>query len=272
MMPEWFFVSVVLVFGLVIGSFLDVFAYRFHTGRSLNDRSHCSSCGTVLRWYELFPIISYVTLRGRCRTCQSFIPYRLVLVEILTAGLFLLAYQQGTDIFSFLLLTVFLSVLVVIFIYDLHHLIIPDELSLALVALAGLIGLWKSWLSGEWMSLVFLALGGLVGFIFFASLWYFSEGRWLGLGDAKLTVGLGAMVGLEGLFSLIVWSFWIGAALSLLVILWQHLHIRREKGTWPSVTMKSEVPFAPFLIVSFLLVYFLDADILGLLDALYGNY
>ena len=78
------------VFGVIIGSFLNVYIYRFHTGKSLSGHSHCLSCGTPLKPYELIPLLSYVFLRGRCRTCGCKIPARYFLVE-LTAGLLVIS-------------------------------------------------------------------------------------------------------------------------------------------------------------------------------------
>src|SRR5690606_22028608 len=120
MLPHLFYPLVIIAFGLVIGSFLNVVIYRFHTGRSLNDRSHCLSCGKTLRWFELFPIFSYLALRGRCRSCRSFIPYRYALVEALTACLFLLAYLKTLDLFLLPGLLIFLSLLIIVAVYDVY--------------------------------------------------------------------------------------------------------------------------------------------------------
>lgn len=173
-MPEWFFLLVVLAFGLVIGSFLNVVIYRFHTGRSLNDRSHCLSCGRTLNWYELFPVFSYLFLRGRCRSCRSFIPYRYALVEALTAGLFLLAYLKTLDLFLLLGLLVFLSLLVIVAVYDMYHQIIPDELSASLAVVAIAMAGYQAWALGDWSILWLSVVAGIVAFIFFASLLRYS--------------------------------------------------------------------------------------------------
>lgn len=270
-MLEWFFLSVVLAFGLVIGSFLNVVIYRFHTGRSLNDRSHCLSCGQTLNWFELFPVLSYLFLRGRCRSCRSFIPYRYALVEALTAGLFLLAYLKITDLILLPGLLIFLSLLVIVCVYDIYHQIIPDELSISLAAVAVTMIGYQAWIGNDWSIFWSSVLAGAAAFTFFASLWWFSDGRWLGFGDAKLAVSLGLLVGLVGTFSMIVFSFWIGAFLSLILItLQKFVQSRRLGQTFGRVNMKSEVPFAPFLILAFILVYFFNADALSLIEWVYG--
>lgn len=272
-MSEWFFVFVVALFGLIIGSFLNVVIYRFHTNRSLNDRSHCLSCGTTLKWYELFPLFSYVALRGRCRTCESYIPYRYALVELLTAIAFILAFLSTSDIVIFLILAVFMSMLVVVLVYDFYHMIIPDELSISLTGVALVLVGYESWLVSDVTWFGYALLSAFVAFLFFFSLWWFSKGRWLGLGDAKLAVGLALLVGIGGVFSLIVWSFWIGALISLLIMLFQRINLHKYFGfgTVHRVKMKSEVPFAPFLILAFVIVHFFNANVLTLIETIFTS-
>lgn len=271
MLPEYAWLIVVAVFGLIIGSFLNVVIYRLHTGRSLNDRSHCLSCGRQLDWYELFPVISYVALRGRCRSCRSFIPYRYALVEIMTAMAFVVAYLQAVDVIPFLLSVSLLSVLIVGLVYDLYHMIIPDEVSYGAVCLAAAIVLWDFLTTGDLSGIPSALMGAIVAFLVYASLWYFSKGRAFGFGDAKLAVSLGMLAGTSGVFSLVVLSFWIGAAVGVFLILWQRavLNIGGIGTISGRVTMKSEVPFAPFLIAAFVLVHFFHFDVLVFIEAVY---
>ncbi len=270
-LPEYFYIVVVAVFGLIIGSFLNVVIYRLHTGRSLNDRSHCLSCGRQLEWYELFPIVSYLVLRGRCRSCHSFIPYRYALVELLTAGAFVAAYVSSSDWISFALFAALLSVLITGLVYDLYHMIIPDEISYGAAALAVVIVSWQTLSGGGVSTVIEAALGAVAAFLVYASLWYFSRGRAFGFGDAKLAVSLGALVGIGGVFSLVVLSFWIGAVVGVSLILQQRfaLNITSRNRGYKRVTMKSEVPFAPFLIFSFVIVYFFNGDVLMLIQTFY---
>ena len=128
------FVAVIaFVFGVIIGSFLNVYIYRLHTGKSLMGSSHCLSCGTDLKPYELVPLFSYLALLGKCRTCRSYIPNRYFLVEILTGALFVGVVLTVADVVTMLHTLFFVSVLVVIAVYDIYHMIIPDELVAALV-------------------------------------------------------------------------------------------------------------------------------------------
>lgn len=265
--PLW----AVVAFGLIIGSFLNVVIYRLHTGRSLNDRSHCLSCGRQLEWYELVPLLSYLVLRGRCRSCQSLIPYRYALVESLTAAAFVLAYFKADGVIEFLFLATLLAIFIVGFVYDLYHMIIPDEVSWGGAVIAAAFVSYLAFIQSDLSILITAALGAGAAFLAYSSLWYFSGGRAFGFGDAKLAVSLGMLVGLSGVFSLVVLSFWVGAVTSLLLMLGQKivLNITSIRRSSQRVNMKSEVPFAPFLLAAFILVYFFNANVLTYIQALY---
>ena len=107
--PLWYQYTFVIAFGLIIGSFLNVYIYRFHTGKSLNGHSHCLSCGTGLKASDLVPLVSYLLLRGRCRTCGCYIPVRYFIVEFCTAVLFILSYLLATDIYELIFLFVVMA-------------------------------------------------------------------------------------------------------------------------------------------------------------------
>ncbi|MEY3784196.1 MAG: hypothetical protein RLZZ230_518 [Candidatus Parcubacteria bacterium] len=254
-------------FGVIIGSFLNVYIYRFHTGKSLSGHSHCLSCGTGLRWYDLFPLVSYLALRARCRTCGCHIPARYFLVELATGILFAATPWLTTDFLEVLLYWWMFSVLVAIFVYDLYHFIIPDKLTAILTGLAvvqiGYEYLFYTHSVEQVIAHVTTALGGSA---FFLVLWLYSRGRWLGFGDVKLAFPLGLLVGPAYVFSFVVLSFWIGAGVSLLILGYvrisrgkAHLHLPAN-----SLTMKSAVPFAPFLIASCLVILFTYFNVLEL--------
>lgn len=266
-LPAFYVPLVALLWGVVIGSFLNVFIYRFHTGKSIAGSSHCLSCQTPLRWYELFPLVSYMGLRGRCRTCGARIPSRYFWVELVTALSFLLVVMTIADMWLWPLLAVLMAILVVVAVYDLYHFVIPDAFVYALGGIALLFGVYEFYLTGVWLNLLERSGAALIGFGFFAGLWTYSKGRWIGFGDAKLAIPLAFMVGLGGVFSLLVLSFWIGTFVSLGVILFQYLKKRGQLHLQlggRGLTIKSEVPFAPFLILGFLCVFFLQIDVLSL--------
>ncbi len=270
LLPLWYQYSVIIIFGLIIGSFLNVIIYRYHTGKSLNGHSHCMSCGHQLRWYELFPLVSYMGLRGRCRECRCRIPSRYFWVELLTAGLFALMLQTFSIGGLFFFSLVLIAVLIVITVYDIYHLIIPNELVGVLSVLA--LGYYVLLYGFNWNTNIVLShiAGALGAFIFYGSLWLVSKGRWIGFGDAKLAIPLGFMLGASASFSFVVLSFWVGAVLSVLLMCipvgWHKVQNccakNRVANYTKSFTMKSEVPFAPFIIIAFLLVFLYQIDVL----------
>jgi len=274
LLPLWYQCTLVFVFGLIIGSFLNVVIYRYHTGRSLSGHSHCLSCGEKLRWYELFPLISYVCLFGRCRTCGCKIPMRYFLVELSTALLFVLMWTQFTPSLLLLFSLALVVVLMVITVYDMYHMVIPNQLVLITSVLAVLYfgvqyyGVWSL------TALTLHVLGGLCGFLFYGGLWLVSKGRWIGLGDAKLALPLGFMLGMPAVFTFIVFSFWIGAVISLSVLAFPYV-TRALRRTYTKqvvvnspryFTIKSEVPFAPFIVAAFLVVYIFNVDVISLMS------
>jgi leader peptidase (prepilin peptidase)/N-methyltransferase len=262
---ELFLQVMVLVFGAIIGSFLNVVIYRMHTGKSLNGRSHCMTCGTNLSWKELFPVVSYLALRAKCRHCTAYIPWRYLFVEVLTGVSFLFLYTlYAHDLVLFALHAVLAAVLIVIAVYDLRHTIIPDELTIIAGVVAVIFRGYMYSLTHDVYALVYAGIGAFCAALFFWGLWYVSKGRWIGLGDAKLALPLGLIVGSGGVFGMVVLSFWIGAGISLMLLGVQRL-LKRGKKALPflpnPLTIKSEVPFAPFLILGFLCVHIFNADI-----------
>jgi len=229
-------------------------------GRS---RSRCFSCGTTLQWHDLIPLLSFALQKGRCRYCGSRISVQYPIVEFVTGMVFVLVAFNGMNYesgimnyggvyFSYLLLTTYylllFSILIAISVYDFRHKIIPNQLVYPFIILAFLFGnlefgIWN--LFGNWdlgfgasapPSLLALHIfAGVVAFSFFASLWYFSAGRWMGFGDAKLALGIGFLLGPWLTLLAVVLSFWIGTLVAVPLVLW------RGGG------LKMQIPFGPFL-------------------------
>jgi leader peptidase (prepilin peptidase) / N-methyltransferase len=262
-LPTLFFVFVV---GAIIGSFLNVFLLRFHTGRSLNGSSHCMSCLAKLHWYELLPLISYISLRGRCRKCGSRFSARYAVVECVSGIMAVLAVLGTHAIEYFAVMFILAMLCVVIIFYDIDHYIIPDEFVYGIWILFALYGgmLWQEY-GFDLQMFAGMVLAGLLAGIFFFILWWYSAGTWLGFGDVKLIIPLGMFVGMSHIFSFIVLSFWIGAGISLLLLGYQYFKKRGQQHLrffHSGFTMKSEVPFAPFLVISFVMTFWLKIDIL----------
>jgi len=243
-----------------------------HTNASLSGRSRCFSCGHTLRWYELMPVISYSCLLGRCGVCRARISASNLLVEIALGVVFVVLYLSADSLVAFGLLATLATLLTGIFLYDLAHMIIPNEF-VVLVAGAA-VALFV--VAGDFtlMNIAWHGLSAALAFSGYASLWYFSSGRWIGFGDAKLAAPLGFLLAPMEVFSMVVLSFWVGAAMALSLLLVQAVYLAWQQRAYTPLrvvnyrryfTMKSEIPFAPFLIVAFFLVYIFDVNVLTLL-------
>lgn len=254
------------VLGLIIGSFLNVVIIRLNTERSLGGRSGCMSCGHTLSWHELIPVFSFLFLAGRCLKCKAKISFQYPLVELITGLVFALLFLKFQDAF-FLNTLIFsftyayyaavFSLIVVIAVYDLRHKIIPDVLSFIL-AILGFVGLFLLNSNGMLSFSMHLPTlwGFLSGFIIaapFAFFWLISKGAWMGLGDAKLAIGLGWVLGLSRAVSGVVVAFWIGAVVGIFLVVFSKDH-----------GMKSEIPFAPYLALGALLAFLFELHLFGI--------
>jgi len=272
----WF---TIFVFGTIIGSFLNVVILRYNTGESVvGGKSACFSCAKSLSWYEMFPILSFIALRAKCGNCKSKISWQYPLVEFFTGILFLATYlklngfyhqiYQGLPLVMFYYISLIsffyyfavFSILIVITVYDLRHKIIPDLLvfSFAFISLIWLvanIGFADLFQSPHFLDLF---AGPILALPFFL-MWLLSKGRWIGLGDAKLALGMGWFLGLIPGVSAVILGFWIGAVISLSLLFVQRLNLIGK-----NLTIKSEIPFAPFLILGLLAVFFFGFDVMNL--------
>ncbi len=268
-MLEFLLTSAAFCLGAIIGSFMNVVILRTHTARTLGGHSHCMSCGARLTAIDLVPILSYIALTGRCRHCSARVSPRYILIELAMGSIFAYVFTLGLDTVTMVLSLVFLSLLVIVFVYDIEHLIIPDEYVIALTAVASLMLVWDG--STFVLPTIYDIAAPALTFGFLGGLWRVSNGAWIGLGDAKLSVPLALMVGLSASFSLIVFAFWIGAVVSVSLLGIERALSRgkrRLRFFGVPLTMKAEVPFAPFLIGSFLLISYAHADVFMLTDAI----
>ncbi len=241
------------ILGTFIGSFLNVVVLRYNTGLSfLKGRSKCFSCRKTLEWFELVPLFSFIFLKGKCLDCKSKISRKYFLVEFLTGILFSLIFWK-IGLFALLpLYLIIASILIAISFYDLMHKIIPDGMVIFFNATALLIlfldhGFFETFKMPGLLDF----LSGFILFAFFALLWLVSLGKWMGFGDAKLALGVGWLLGLSGGIFAIIMAFWIGALWSLFILSLQKLKIFNSK-----LTIKSEIPFAPFIIIGLFLQLF----------------
>lgn len=267
----WALGILIFILGTIIGSFLNVVIYRMGSGAGYSGRSRCLACGKPLRAWMLVPLLSFFLQRGRCAHCGARISWQYPLVEFFAGLLFLMVwlphrfdplYANLTETVFFLLDLVIWSTLLLVTAYDLKHKIILDRLSLLFALLAG-IELFLKWrfgmlvpqflpLTGMTIPVWVDALAGPILALPFALLWFLSGGRAMGLGDAKLAWGLGWFLGFSGGISAAVFGFWTAFFPSLFL-----LFIRPKR-----FTMKSEIPFAPFLVLGALIVFIWGIDLL----------
>lgn len=257
------FIIWVLVFilGSIIGSFLNVVILRYNTGNTVGGRSFCFSCGKTLRALELIPILSFVFQGGKCKSCRTPISLQYPLVEIITGLMFLLVSLKSTTIVEMVLFWFAFSLLIVVAVYDIRHKIVPDLVVLIFGA-SSLLWLFVTHSINYFATLpgIIDLLSGPIFFLPFFLLWFLSQGRWMGLGDGKLVVGFGWLLGVAEGASAIVLGFWIAALLALLMIVLRRTLPLKLSG----FSMKSEVPFAPFLVLGLFLSYYFSLDILSL--------
>ncbi len=292
------FAVIYFILGAIIGSFLNVLILRYNTNKSNGGRSACMSCGRQLAAIDLVPILSWIMLRGRCRSCTSRISWQYPLVELTLAVLFVLVSLKGLVALetaaALLLSMLFLFVVV----YDLKHLIIPVW-PMRLITVLAFASLFVDLRTLTWVTpSLWDALMGPALFSFFALLFVATRGRGVGFGDAKLSLAIGWLLGFpEALYAFML-AFWIGAVVGLALLLYskraerrkqQYLieaettsiavtssdvgkgvtiaHLRRVYLAHTATPLwhgKSEVPFAPFLALGTGLVYFFHSHILSI--------
>lgn len=238
----------VCLFGLAIGSFLNVVIYRLPRNTMLKkSRSACPDCGIQLKWYHNIPLISYLFLLGKCAFCKKAISLRYPIVELSNAIFYLYFYLTFGLTYNFIIFSILSSMLLVIIFIDYDHQIIPDSITLPGMVL----GLGVSFLPeglGIVNSLIGLLAGG--GSLYLIALlgdWLFKKES-MGGGDIKMAGMLGAFVGWQKVLLIFLSSAVIGLVVSV-VILFISEKFRQERV----------IPFGPFLaIAAFLAIIYGD--------------
>lgn len=235
--------------GAIVGSFINVVALRFPVQGVVAGRSACLSCGTKLQWFELVPVLSFILLWGRCRTCRVPLSFQYPFVELALGAIFLLLYFRVPDPVLVALFAIGFSLLLLIAVYDFRHLIIPGAFLYPLIATGLVLTLYRNpapsieWLAGPLLTVPFLLLFAL------------SRGRLMGFADSTLALGVGWLLGLSGSAVAFLVSFWIGAVVGVVLL---------ARGR----RLQSEIPFAPFLVAGALLTVLGDISLFELLSAL----
>lgn len=273
--------TLLFIFGLIIGSFLNVIIFRYDPEKSvfaispLLGRSHCRSCKKTLSWFELIPLASFFMQRGRCRNCRERLSFQYPLVEFLTGLIFLtplyffdIHASDYSMITGILWIIAFMAFLVLSAI-DYHWMIIPDELNLSIVVLGFIrmaiensyfaFGDFSGSFVGNFSALFGLRsdvwlnhlAGGFIGLAFIGAIILLTRGRGMGMGDLKLAASLGILFGWPDIAFLIAFAFILGSVYGVYAL------STGEKA------IKDSVPFGPFLILGALTLIFFGKDILS---------
>ncbi len=239
------FYIILFVLGSIIGSFLNCLAWRLKNNKKfILERSLCPACGRQLAWYENIPILSFLFLAGRCKTCQVKIPLYYFLTEFFTGALFVFVGWFNYNSFYFslynLIFELFIaSVLVFIFLYDALY---KEILSGVIWATTSIVFIRLLFLDKpDYLSIFY---GILFGFGFFALQYIFSKGRWIGGGDVRFGVLIGALLGISKTVIALLIAYWLGALVGISLIIMK----KRKMG--------SEIPFGTFLVVGTLVAMY----------------
>ena len=238
------------IYGCLVGSFLNVVILRLPTtGASIVfPASHCPACQTPLRWYENIPLLSFLFLRGRCRSCQQAISWQYPLVELGMGLLSLALFVRWGLSPAYFIYFIYCASLLVIIVIDLYHQIIPDVISLPGI----LCGLAASFfLPGmNWQaSLLGILFGGGIFYAIALGYYLLTKRQGMGGGDIKLLAMIGAFQGWQALPFVIFASSFLGTIVGLLVM------IREKKGG------KTRIPYGPFLSLASMIYLFFSQPI-----------
>ena len=244
-------IALAAVAGLLLGSFLNVVAYRLPLRESLiHPRSRCPECGSPVRAYDNVPVLSWLLLRGRCRDCSTGISPQYPLVELVTGALFAAVVAVGDDALDVALGLLLVTALVPITLIDLEHRLIPNRLTApaAAAAVLAIVVFEPSFLVEA-----LVAAAGAGGFFLLAAI---ASPRGMGMGDVKLVAVLGLYLG-RAVGPAILIALVLGVVVGAAII--------ARKGT--TAGRKTAVPFGPFLAAGGLIAFFVgDAIVDGYLD------
>ncbi|MBT4403010.1 prepilin peptidase [Candidatus Falkowbacteria bacterium] len=253
MFNDSLFIILFFIFGAIIGSFLNVVIYRtYHNKFFLKARSFCPKCKKMIALYDNIPILSFIFLRGKCRHCKTGISLQYPIVEFITGLLFVIIffvnhqlpvtnYQLSISLFRDLFIT---SVLIIIFVQDLKWYIVLDKIILPATLVAFLINLFLG-LSFRSLLLAMFIAGG-----FFLLQFVISKGKWIGGGDIRLGLFMGASLGFPEILIALFLAYILGSFIGIFLII-----IGKKK-------MSSKLPFGTFLAPATLITLFCGDKIL----------
>lgn len=260
----WYLITI--IFGLIVGSFLNVCIYRIPKGKSIiyPERSYCPKCNHTLSAIDNIPIFSYIFLRGRCRYCKEKISPRYIIVETLTAGIFVLILNRVVNLYTepvkiineVMTMFLFVGFLIPISFIDLETQTIPAKIVYPGMVVGLALSIYKAIIYDDFRSLIMNVLGGLGGALIIlviamvGKLIFRKEA--MGMGDVELMAMIGLFAGLlpHIPMTLLIAAF-IGSFFGIVLIL-----IGKKR-------MSSEIPFGPFLSIGALISLLYSKEILA---------
>lgn len=260
MAPPVIYPLFAFIFGMVVGSFLNVCICRMPKDESIvSPPSHCPYCLYQIRWYDNIPLVSYLLLRGKCRGCGAHISLQYPLVEMLNGALTLLLFLKFGPSLAFAVLFLFCSALVVITFIDIEHQIIPDEISLPGIVIGFVLSFFlkgHTWLN----SLLGILLGG--GSLLLVAYTYqrLTGKEGMGGGDIKLLAMMGAFLGWKAIPFILFASSLVGSLIGISIMLYQ------KKDA------KLAIPFGPYLVFGAVLYIFYGKPLIRWYLGLSGIY
>jgi leader peptidase (prepilin peptidase)/N-methyltransferase len=224
---------IISIFGVVIGSFLNVLIYRIPKGENIAfPASHCQSCNTPLKWWHNIPIISWVILGGKCHFCKEKISIQYPIIEFITGVIAILVYYKLGFVWYMPILFLVFAMLLVLIVIDIEYLAVPDSINLLALTLAFI---QPNFLDAFQNAL--MAMGGLALLRYYLS--YLLKKEAMGEGDIIVAGTMGALLG----FPLFFYALFLSAILAIV----------------PSLIAKDRmVPFIPFLAIATFIVYIWD--------------
>lgn len=247
----------IFLFGISIGSFLNVIIFRLEKEQSfLQGRSYCPQCKHLLKAKDLFPLLSFIWQKGRCRYCQKKISWQYPLVEFFTGLFFCLFFAKNfffiqaelnQAILFFVRDLILLCFLIIIFVYDFKYLLIPDK-----IVFFGIIFAILSILFFKEPNFLNSLLASFCLGSFFFFQYFFSKGKWLGQGDIGVGILMGFILGFSKMILAIFLAYLLGAIIGSILLFFQ------------KKTLKSEIAFGPFLVIATIIAMLFGEKIIKL--------
>lgn len=241
-----YFYILIFITGLCLGSFFNVLIFRFNTGRGVTKgRSECGNCRSVIKWFDLVPVLSYLVLKGKCRRCSNKISPLYPIVEVGAAAALLLLFLNSPSISLLTLINALIVALLTLTVFlDIRYLIISDKVLMSLA-----IATTSSKLLNGNANFSYLLISAFGLTLFFAILFLVSRGKWIGLGDVKFIFLIGFMLGYPIGYLAIISAIWLAAIFSVILLV---------SG---KATPKTEIPFGSFLSVTTIIFIIFNSEL-----------